>query len=115
MQVLGGWALPLPTIDPQIVRRSAAALDRYGPDFRYGHFLQLKKLGTVLQMTGGVAAIAAAAQFKPTRERLLKIRGSGDGLKISQPGFPIFFSPCNLCRCIPVHAPRDIEIGRANV
>src|SRR3546814_9912026 len=34
MQVLGGWALPLPTIDPQIVRRSAAALDRYGPDFR---------------------------------------------------------------------------------
>src|SRR3546814_6534020 len=71
--------LPLPTIDPQIVRRSAAALDRYGPDFRYGHFLQLKKLGTVLQMTGGVAAIAAAAQFKPTRERLLKIRGRGDG------------------------------------
>src|SRR3546814_10545262 len=79
-----GWALPLPTIDPQIVRRSAAALDRYGPDFRYGHFLQLKKLGTVLQMTGGVAAIAAAAQFKPTRERLLKIRGSGDGPRAAQ-------------------------------
>src|SRR3546814_9138624 len=38
MQALGGWALPLPTIDPQIVRRSAAALDRYGPDFRSGHF-----------------------------------------------------------------------------
>src|SRR3546814_2658683 len=57
-----GWALPLPTIDPQIVRRSAAALDRYGPAFRYGHFLQLKKLGTVLQMTGGVAAIAARSE-----------------------------------------------------
>src|SRR3546814_9895613 len=27
---------------------------------------------------GGVAALAAAAQFKPTGERLLKIRGSGD-------------------------------------
>src|SRR3546814_19315746 len=39
MQALGGWALPLPTIDPQIVRRRAAALDRYGPDFRYGHVL----------------------------------------------------------------------------
>src|SRR3546814_3263556 len=79
MQVLGGWALPLPTIDPQIVRRSAAALDRYGPDFRYGHFLQLKKLGKVLQMTGGVAAIAAGAQFKPTRERVLKNLGSVEG------------------------------------
>src|SRR3546814_12487010 len=84
MQVLGGWALPLPTIDPQIVRRSAAALDRYGPDFRYGHFLQLKKLGTVLQMTGGVAAIAAAAQFKPTRARSVQTRGSGDGQSVAQ-------------------------------
>src|SRR3546814_5624782 len=35
-------------------------------------------------MTGGVAAIAAAAQFKPTRERLLKIRGSGDGPSAAQ-------------------------------
>lgn len=84
MQQLGGWALPLPTIDPQIVRRSAAALDRYGPDFRYGHFLQLKKLSTVVQLAGGLTAVAAAAQFKPTRERLLKIRGSGDGPSAAQ-------------------------------
>src|SRR3546814_18990551 len=33
---------------------------------------------------GGVAALAAAAQFKPTRERLLKIRGSGDGPSAAQ-------------------------------
>lgn len=38
----GAWAVPLPTIDPQIVRRSAAAIDRYGPDFRYGHYLLVK-------------------------------------------------------------------------
>lgn len=31
-----GWTLPLPTIDPQIIVRSAAALDRYGPAFSYG-------------------------------------------------------------------------------
>lgn len=32
------WGVPLPTLDPQIVARSAAALDRYGPDFRYRHY-----------------------------------------------------------------------------
>jgi len=84
VQALDSWALPLPTIDPQIVRRSAAALDRYGPDFRYGHYVQLRKLRSVVQLTGGVAAVAAAAQFKPTRERLLKLRGSGDGPSAEQ-------------------------------
>ncbi|NEE35848.1 saccharopine dehydrogenase, partial [Streptomyces sp. SID7982] len=27
----GTWALPLPTVDPTIVGRSARALERYGP------------------------------------------------------------------------------------
>jgi short subunit dehydrogenase-like uncharacterized protein len=34
---LGGWVVPMPTIDGPVVRRSAAALERYGPDFSYGH------------------------------------------------------------------------------
>src|ERR1019366_4110349 len=38
----GGWVVPFPTIDPQTVLRSARALDRYGPDFTYGHYLVLK-------------------------------------------------------------------------
>ena len=29
----GGWVVPLPTLDPITVLRSARALDRYGPDF----------------------------------------------------------------------------------
>ncbi|WP_460369723.1 saccharopine dehydrogenase family protein, partial [Actinocorallia lasiicapitis] len=37
-RIRGGVAFPLPTIDPQIVERSARALDRYGPDFSYGHY-----------------------------------------------------------------------------
>lgn len=76
---LGAWALPLPTIDPQIVRRSAAALDRYGSDFRYGHYAQVKKLGALLQLLGGTAAVVAGAQFKLSRERLRKIRAAGQG------------------------------------
>ncbi|NKF22770.1 saccharopine dehydrogenase family protein [Solimonas marina] len=81
---LDSWALPMPTVDPQIVRRSAAALDRYGPDFRYGHYVQFKKLRSAMQLVAGVAAVAAAAQFKTTRERLLRVRGSGDGPSAEQ-------------------------------
>lgn len=76
---LGAWTLPLPTIDPQVVRRSAAAIERYGPDFRYGHYAQLKKFSSALQVLGGGAALLAGAQFKLTRQRLLKLRGSGQG------------------------------------
>ncbi|MEQ1438425.1 saccharopine dehydrogenase NADP-binding domain-containing protein [Fontimonas sp. SYSU GA230001] len=76
---LGTWTLPMPTIDPQIVRRSAAAMDRYGPDFRYGHFLQVKKLTTALQLVAGAGALLVGSQFKPTRERLLALRQPGDG------------------------------------
>ena len=40
----------MPTIDPMVVMRSARALDDYGPEFRYGHYLVTGGLG---QVTGG--------------------------------------------------------------
>src|SRR6201999_2539505 len=43
-EALGGWTAPLPTIDGAIVRRSAAAVERYGPDFSYGHHLVARHL-----------------------------------------------------------------------
>lgn len=73
------WAVPMPTIDPQVVRRSAAADERYGPSFRYGHFVLVKKLSRVAMLVGGVAAVFAGAQVKLTRERLLKLKDPGDG------------------------------------
>ena len=42
----GYWLVPLPTIDPFVVRRSAAVLERYGPDFTYSHYAAAKKLPT---------------------------------------------------------------------
>src|SRR5436309_13068477 len=51
---LGGWTVPLPTIDGAIIRRSAAALDRYGPDFTYGHHMVAKHLATVGAVAGRV-------------------------------------------------------------
>jgi short subunit dehydrogenase-like uncharacterized protein len=75
----GGWVLPMPTIDPMVVLRSAAALERYGPDFRYGHYLAIKRLPVAAGLMGGVGAIVALAQLPPTRNLLLKLKDPGDG------------------------------------
>jgi saccharopine dehydrogenase (NAD+, L-glutamate forming) len=76
---LGAWALPLPTIDPQVVKRSAGALERYGPDFSYGHYAAVKQLPVALGAAGGVGAIFALSQLPPTRNWLLGRMKSGDG------------------------------------
>ncbi len=77
--VVRGWVAPMPTIDPQIVLRSARALPTYGKSFHYGHFLRLGNLVN-LGVTGvTVASVFALAQLGPTRRLLLKYRQSGDG------------------------------------
>jgi short subunit dehydrogenase-like uncharacterized protein len=74
-----GWAMPLPTLDPQVVLRSARALERYGPAFTYSHFAQFKKLPMLAATLGGGAAVLAIAQLKPTRDLLLRLKAQGDG------------------------------------
>ena len=76
---LGAWAVPMPTIDPQMVRRSAAADERYGPNFSYGHYVLVKKISRVAALVSGVGAVFAGAQIKFTREQLLKLKSPGDG------------------------------------
>ena len=78
-KALGTWVVPFPTVDPQVVRRSAAALDRYGPEFRYGHYVQVKKLASVAAMIAGVSALFTLAQAGPTRRWLLSKKTSGEG------------------------------------
>jgi short subunit dehydrogenase-like uncharacterized protein len=75
----GGWAVPFPTIDPQTVLRSARALDRYGPEFTYSHYLVVKRLAVLAGMTAGAGAAIALAQLPPTRNALLKLKSSGAG------------------------------------
>jgi short subunit dehydrogenase-like uncharacterized protein len=73
------WVLPLPTIDPQIVVRSARMLDRYGPDFSYSHFVALGNPAAAAALTAGAAATFALAQVPPARKLLLRLRPSGAG------------------------------------
>ncbi|MFF3640918.1 saccharopine dehydrogenase family protein [Streptomyces sp. NPDC002564] len=76
---VGAWALPLPTIDPQVVQRSARALERYGPDFRYRHYAAVKRLPVVLGGTLAVGGLAAVAQLPPARRWLSDRLKPGDG------------------------------------
>jgi short subunit dehydrogenase-like uncharacterized protein len=76
---LGGWTVPLPTIDGSVIRRSAAALERYGPDFTYGHHMVARRLGSVAAIAGGVGAVALLAPLPPTRRLLLKLKSPGEG------------------------------------
>jgi short subunit dehydrogenase-like uncharacterized protein len=76
---VGGWTLPMPTIDPRIVTRSAAALDRYGPDFSYGHYLAVRRPAAAAGMAVGSAAAVVLAQTRPTRSLLLRLRDPGNG------------------------------------
>ncbi|WP_425429025.1 saccharopine dehydrogenase family protein [Streptomyces vietnamensis] len=75
----GTWALPLPTLDPQVVTRSAAALERYGPDFRYRHYASVKTLPMAVGGTAVIGASVAAAQLPPVRSWLMGRYGSGEG------------------------------------
>ncbi|MGW7109914.1 saccharopine dehydrogenase family protein [Streptomyces xanthophaeus] len=75
----GTWALPLPTLDPAVVARSASALERYGPDFRYRHYASVKHLPVALGGTAALGATVALAQFPPARRLLMNRWEPGQG------------------------------------
>ncbi|HEU5008085.1 MAG TPA: saccharopine dehydrogenase, partial [Jatrophihabitantaceae bacterium] len=74
-----GWALPLPTIDGPLVARSARAIERYGPDFAYSHFVAVPKAWQAAGLVAGAGALFAAAQLPPARRVLLQRVPAGQG------------------------------------
>ncbi|HEY8431493.1 MAG TPA: saccharopine dehydrogenase, partial [Sandaracinaceae bacterium] len=76
---VGGWIAPLPTIDPEVVLRSARLLDEYGPDFAYGHYVCVKRLTTLAAGAAVVSGVVALAQIPPARALLLKVKDPGEG------------------------------------
>ncbi|MBE9372854.1 saccharopine dehydrogenase NADP-binding domain-containing protein [Saccharopolyspora sp. HNM0983] len=73
------WSLPLPTIDPQVVTRSAAASTAYGPEFTYGHYAAVKRLPVAIAGVAGLGVLALAAQITPVRKWLQNRLEPGSG------------------------------------
>ncbi len=76
---LGYWLMPLPTIDPTIVKRSAAARDDYGPEFTYSHYAGFKSLPYAGGAAAGITALMLAAQVPALRNQILKRVPQGEG------------------------------------
>jgi short subunit dehydrogenase-like uncharacterized protein len=77
--VAQAWVLPMPTIDPQVVARSARALERYGPKFTYSHYAAVKRLPVAVATVAGVGTGGALAQIPPLRRLFSKLRKPGEG------------------------------------
>ncbi|WP_370937066.1 trans-acting enoyl reductase family protein [Amycolatopsis sp. cg13] len=77
--VLGTWLIPLPTIDPDVVRRSALARPDYGPDFAYSHYAGARHVTTVAGAVVGFAAALAAIQVPPLRRAIGQRIPQGEG------------------------------------
>lgn len=73
------WACPFPTIDPEVVIRSAQRLPEYGPAFRYGHHVLVRHLPTLAAGAIGVGGLVALSQLPLTRDWLLKVKDPGQG------------------------------------
>ncbi|MDX6325047.1 MAG: hypothetical protein QOK15_1401 [Nocardioidaceae bacterium] len=76
---LGYWLVPLPTIDPAVVKRSAAARPDYGPDFTYSHYAGFRHLPYAGAAAVGVVGLVAAVQVPPVRKLLLSRVPQGEG------------------------------------
>jgi short subunit dehydrogenase-like uncharacterized protein len=73
------WVIPLPTIDPLIVRRSSELCDGYGPDFVYHHYLQAGSLPVALGAASGLLTLRQLARLAPFRAAASRWRPPGTG------------------------------------
>ncbi|MEV5981430.1 saccharopine dehydrogenase NADP-binding domain-containing protein [Streptomyces sp. NPDC052114] len=78
-RTLDTWLIPLPTIDPDVVRRSALARTDYGPDFTYSHYAGARRAVTVAGALAGFTAVLAAVQIPPLRRAIGRRIPQGEG------------------------------------
>lgn len=73
------YGAPLPFVDIEVVLRSAADNEAYGPNFSYGHYAGINSTPMLLGGVLGMGVVFSLAQFAPTRNLLLSLRQPGDG------------------------------------
>jgi short subunit dehydrogenase-like uncharacterized protein len=78
-KLINGWAIPMPVVDPHIVKRSAATLsDDYGP-FAYGQYFVRSSFWKVLGTIFPIGMAALLVRFEWFRKRMYKKYHSGSG------------------------------------
>ncbi len=75
----GTFGIPLPLVDLEVVLRTAAHLDVYGPSFSYGHFLGVRGLPKFVGSLLGFTFFLGAVQIPQLKDLLYLIKSSGDG------------------------------------
>ncbi|MGW4545086.1 saccharopine dehydrogenase family protein [Streptomyces violaceorubidus] len=78
-RTLDTWLIPLPTIAPDVVRRSALARPARGPGFTYSHHAGARRVATVAAALAGSAAALPAVQVPPLRRAIGRRIPQGEG------------------------------------
>ena len=74
------WAIPMPVVDPHIVKRSAYRMpDDYGEAISYGQFFVRSSFGKVVKTVMPIAIASILVRFKGFRDRLFKKFQPGTG------------------------------------
>ena len=73
------WFVPLPTVDPVVIKHSAMARPDYGPDFTYAHYAGVKRTTTVAKAAAGLGGLVIAAQVRPLRNKIKSRIPQGEG------------------------------------
>lgn len=73
---VGRWAVPMPTIDPLVVKRSAELMG--GESLRYRHYFCTKSVAQLAALVGGAGMVFALSKT-PARRVLERLRPPGAG------------------------------------
>lgn len=77
---LDRWALPMPVLDPHVVKRTANALtDAYGPSFAYGQFFTVGSFWKLVKMIASFSVLFLVVRFKWGQRWLLDRHQPGTG------------------------------------
>jgi short subunit dehydrogenase-like uncharacterized protein len=74
------WALPMPVLDPHIVKRSSRSMtEAYGSSFAYAQFFTVGTFGKMLKILGFISSLFLLTRFKWGRRWLLGKNKPGTG------------------------------------
>ncbi len=78
------WALPMPVIDVQMVKKSSEHLPEYGHNFSYAQYFVAEDMMQAFGITLGVAGAFLAAQVPVSKDLLTNLIKSGEGPSASE-------------------------------